>query len=387
MSDEKMLSRTIRIDLIPDVPTEPAPESRKKRVVIATSLRKPTAQSPTRAQVGRDWRYQELLQSIYDATLVAGMDGKILEANIRATDYLLFSREELESMNVLDIISGSDATLISSICGNLENERHTLIQAYCVRKDGTFFPAEIAVNRLRLTDGGLCFFIRDITLRRQAEEMLRTEHNAIQNAGNGIAVVNLDACLEYINPAIEKMWGLDQGEEFFDVPVVRLFSDQAQASKMVAELLNTRSTWTGELVARRKNGSEFFVQVSATRNRNADGELVGIVFSFVDSSDRKRAEEAMREAERNRVVLESLGAACHHLGQPATILQANLELLNIQLAGSDESVQNLIKSSMENMDRLGEILHKLHAVNQYQTSEYLGMGGPGQTDGCRIIKI
>jgi PAS domain-containing protein len=156
---------------------------------------------------------------------------------------------------------------------------------------------------------------------------------------------------------------------------------------MVAELLNARSTWTGELVARRKNGGEFFVQVSATRNRNADGELVGIVFSFVDSSDRKRAEEAMREAERNRVVLESLGAACHHLGQPATILQANLELLNGMLAGADGSVQDLIKSSMENMERLGEILHKLHAVNQYQTSEYLGMGGPGQADVCRIIKI
>ena len=82
------------------------------------------------------------------------------------------------------MISGADQSLIDTLCENLENERFTLIQAYCVRKDGSFFPSEIAVNKLHLESKHLCFFLRDITVRRQAEEMLRTEHNAIQNSGS-----------------------------------------------------------------------------------------------------------------------------------------------------------------------------------------------------------
>ena len=57
----------------------------------------------------------------------------------------------------------------------------------------------------------------------------------------------------------------------------------------------------------------FDVQVSATCNTNSEGQQVGIVLSFQDISDRIRADDAEREAEKRQVMLESFGAACHHL--------------------------------------------------------------------------
>jgi hypothetical protein len=119
------------------------------------------------------------------------------------------------------------------------------------------------------------------------------------------------------------------------------------------------------------DGVAFDVQISAARNRNADGESVGCVFSLVDISDRKRAEDAERELERRRVMLESLGAACHHLGQPATVLLANLGIIQKRWEIDDEVVMELVQGSITAAETLGDILHKLNTVNEYRTTAYL----------------
>jgi PAS domain S-box-containing protein len=382
MPEQEKLSRTIRIDLIPDVPDIPT----KKGVVIATPTQRHRRMTQAWTKDASEDRYNELLQSVYDAALICTLKGKIVDVNVRAIDFLLYSREELLDLNVFDVVSGSDDALLQSLYENLENERFTLISAYCVRKDGTYFPAEISVNKLRLGDTHLSFFVRDITVRRQSEEMLRTEHNAIQNSGNGIAVVDLDAMLEYINPAVAHMWGYDNPDELLGQDVRVLLGKTDAAAKMIAIVLSDHQTWVGELKAPRPGGGEFDVQISAACNRNTEGEPVGIVFSFVDISDRKRAEQAERDAERTRVMLESLGAACHHLGQPATVLLANLGIIQRRMKTDDPILSDLLNSSIEAVESLGEILHKLNTVNEYKTTQYLERV-EGESQENRIIEI
>ena len=173
---DKEFSKTMRIDLIPDVPARPSGNQRQ-RVVFE---RQPGASIPrTPREDGdlEDSHFQRLLQRLYDAALIADVHGRIVDVNVRAEEFLSYSGGELRGMTVSDVISGADESVLRTVSDNLENERHTLIQAYCLRKDGSYFPAEVAVSKLGLGRLHLCFFIRDITIRRQAEEMLITEHN------------------------------------------------------------------------------------------------------------------------------------------------------------------------------------------------------------------
>ena len=377
------LSKTMRIDLIPTAPSEPV-SGTTKRVVVSSVTRKRRSRSDT-AKLVEDSPYQRLLQGVYDAALITDLDGRIVDVNARAVEFLLYDREDLMSRMIFDIISGADSSLIQTLWQNLEDERFTLIQAYCVREDDSMFPAEIAVNKLLLEKMHLCFFLRDITWRRQAEEMLRIEHSAIQNSGNGIAVANLDALLEYANPAVAQMWLYDSPEDLMGAKVRDLLGDPAVADLMIRQLMDSGESWTREARARRKDGTEFHVQVAAACNRNTDGELDGIVLSFVDISDRKRAVEAERELERRRVMLESLGAACHHLGQPATILMGNLSMIRKGVSACDDKVRKLVESSIDATQELGRILHKLNAVNEYKTMQYLGRAEGGEEH--RILEI
>ena len=242
---------------------------------------------------------------------------------------------------------------------------------FCLRRGFDGFLA-VDVTFFELETFGSGFFIRDVTLRRQAEEMLRTEHNAIQNAGNGIAIATKEAKLEYVNPAVLKMWGYDDQNDLLGRDLRNLLTGLPATEEMVQSVLTDHSAWLGELVAKRKDGSEFDIQVSAACNRDTDGEVAGMVVSFVDISDRKRAEEALRQSERQRVMLASVGAACHHLGQPATVIMTNLELIKRMTAElNNDSLKKILSMTNEATDSLAEVLHKLNSVNEFKTVQYL----------------
>ncbi|MBI2439755.1 MAG: response regulator [Lentisphaerae bacterium] len=128
--------------------------------------------------------YQEFLESIYDAVLITDWQGHILDGNARAGEFLRYEVRELCGLAIADIVYGLDEAVLQQIGGNLEHEQFTLIEeAYCRRKDQSLFPAEIATHKLHLgAEKHLCFFIRDITLRKQNEELLQQTRDRLVQA-------------------------------------------------------------------------------------------------------------------------------------------------------------------------------------------------------------
>ena len=170
MSSQDESARTMRIDIRPDFLGESL--ARKKHESTSHG-------SDTTAFIERNWdldrsaEYEKLLQSIYDGVLITDLRGRIVDFNSRAVDFFFRSDTELYGTKVIDLISGADEDLLKSIRKNLEDHRYTLIEAHCLRRDKSMFPAEIAVNKLLLSGvGQLCFFIRDITIRKKEQAAL-----------------------------------------------------------------------------------------------------------------------------------------------------------------------------------------------------------------------
>jgi PAS domain S-box-containing protein len=302
MPNNSPSSKTIRIDLIagaghrPRADQEPHGAASLLRSGLSMKHRLPSS-------VARS-RYQELLQSVYDAALITTVTGSIIDANVRAIEFLLYEKAELCNLGVHDLIAGADQSLMDTLCENLKRERFTLIQAYCLRRDGTSFPAEIAVNKLRLDDLCLCFFIRDTTLRTQAEESLRIEHSAIQNAGNGIVIADLDARLEYANPAFARMLGFERPDDLVGQDMAALFPENPAADELIQSVAREHESRKTEMTVRKTTGEEIYVQVSVACSRNAEGQPDGLVFSFADVTAHRAMEQALRNTQadlENRV--------------------------------------------------------------------------------------
>ena len=249
--------------------------------------------SPVARPMGGE-EFQVLLQSIYDAVFITEPQGQILGANVRAEQFFAAPRAELCKKNVLDWLCGADRGLLDTISGSLEGNRFVLIQALCRRSDDTMFPAEISVVRLPL--GGkthLSFFIRDITLRKESEERLKTGYNALQNAGSGIAVADVEGGLAgYVNPSMLALLGLGTVEEAYEHNFRQFLKEEQLAADMIAAA-QAGDTWTGEMEMKRKDGTPFFAQVGLAPNLNPDGAMTGIVISLVDVTPQRQAQQQL----------------------------------------------------------------------------------------------
>lgn len=279
---------TMRIDIPPEALAAAAAETPARRPPAQPVIKIQRKKTETALLGSSD--FQDLLQNIYDGVLITDLAGHILNTNLRAHQFFQREASELRHLTVYDLISGADQALLPTIWETLQSDRFVLIQAFCPRKDGALFPAEISVNRLRLAGQDyLNFFVRDVTLRKQQEERLRTGFTAIQNASSGIGIADAQAALEYGNPAFLKLVGLPDLAAAQGRNLREFLGDPALAEELLATI-HRGETWFGELEMKPAEGAAFCGQASVTANLNEEGEPIGLVISLLDITPQKRAQ-------------------------------------------------------------------------------------------------
>ncbi len=138
--------------------------------------------------------------------------------------------------------------------------------------------------------------IEDITERKRAEEVLRVKDSAIASSLNAIAIADLQGRLTYVNSAYLRLWGYENEQEVLGKSVLD-FWEEPQRAMQVMQAIQNGGGWVGELVAVRKDGTHLNLYLSASTVLNDDGTPICMMASFVDITDRKRAEEALRRSE------------------------------------------------------------------------------------------
>ena len=344
---------TMRIDLIPEI--SEVPLSERPRTAAATPVAAAPAAAAPEPQVGARGGYGELFQNLYDAAIVTDLQGRIRDVNPRATTTFGHSPAEFTHLTIDRVIAGADTDLVRTLHENLQRQCFTLLQASCTRADGSTFPAEVSVSPLRLSTPHLCFFVRDETVRRQADEMLRTEHNALQNASDAIVVIDQTTKIEYANPATARIWGYRAAGDLVGQPLGTLLLNPDDALAVVEALAGETSETAGVAIARRADGEAFRAEIRAAANRDSDGNVIGAVLSFSDLTERDRVQVAEHETEvvrdglrRVRVLRESFAANVDELSTSLAELAA--------APGADEAMRARVQAAAGNVEAIKSLL-------------------------------
>ena len=295
-SDPNAKSRTMRIDLIPDAGVSAPLESQPRQMIVASR-----GPGMPMARTAGQQSYQELFQSVYDSGIITDLRGRIRDVNRRAVEFFGYPVEAFRQMTIFNVICGASEEMLRSLFENLQKERFTLILACCETSAREQIVCEVAVSQMRLSTPHLCFFVRDVSKRYAAEQMLRTEHNAIQNSSESIVVADLDNVVEYANPATLALWNFHPEADLRGTPIGNLFEKPDELLGILAGLRGETPSWRGELSARRPEGTLFPVFAIASVNRDAEGDILGTTLNFTDRRD-------AIEAERLRASLADISA-------------------------------------------------------------------------------
>ena len=129
---------------------------------------KPAATQTTsliRPQQSQKVLYYQLMNGLYDAILIMGEHGHVIDCNQRVTPTLGYEREEIWDKHISEFVKGITPKIFADMTQALGENRQVLITARCTRKDGSSFLAEVGVSVMELNGRSLVFSIRNIEKR------------------------------------------------------------------------------------------------------------------------------------------------------------------------------------------------------------------------------
>ncbi|THD58592.1 PAS domain-containing hybrid sensor histidine kinase/response regulator [Phenylobacterium sp.] len=274
---------------------------------LASSRRAPESPGHT---PDSEARYRGLLEAAPDAMVVVNPQGEIVLLNVQAENRFGYPRDELIGQRITNIIpAGFAERLIADGLRSPEaasaQQIGTGIELSARRKDGSEFPIEIMLSPLASADGVLVTAaIRDISVRKAAaDELLRTEaryRGLLEAAPDAMVVVNPDGVIVLLNVQAEKQFGYPR-DELIGQRVTNIIPE-GFAERLVADGLRSpeaalaQQIGTGiELSARRKDGSEFPIEIMLSPLESPEGILVTAAIRDIslrrESMDRLHASE------------------------------------------------------------------------------------------------
>ena len=131
--------------------------------------------------------------------------------------------------------------------------------------------------------------------RREMKRDLRIFKTAIESSINAVGITDLEGKLIYVNDSCVKMWGYNSRDEILGKFLPEFFEGDG-VFKTVKEL-REKSVASGEDVGKRKDGSLFFVQFTASMFKDEAGNPSFMFGSFFDITERKQTELALQERE------------------------------------------------------------------------------------------
>ncbi len=260
-------------------------------------------------------KYRHVVERANDGILII-QDGTIKYANRRAEElsgYIFAQTTEAQFINYLhpDEIPKVVERYQRRMAGeDVEPVYETIMR----REDGSDIYVEINAGTISYRgEPADLVFIHDITERKQAEQALRQSEykfrTALESARDGILITSNDGSVVDINRTLLNALGYDSKEQVIGRNSLELLAverSQKQLDGVRREMAQKGHISNVELMGLTRDGRKVPVEVTVSNMTDDEGQPAGSIVVIRDITQRKRAEEALKESEElSRGMLEA----------------------------------------------------------------------------------
>ena len=328
--------------------------------------------------------FRSLLDAAVDAIIVIDHRGRIEQFSLSAERIFGYTAAEVSGRNV-DVLM--PAPYRAEHDAYMERYQHTgearIIgigrEVQARRKDGSVFPCELAVGKVQdVVPPRFIGFIRDITLRKLADERLRRSESELRLAQElaslGNYVVHLDRSEpNYHSPQLRRILGIDAVEE--GLPLTTLLErwvhpgDREKFDEAFSELDSPGNAFDCEYRIVLEDGTTRHLHHIAQVTRDAQGALLKHSGTIHDVTDRRATEDEARQLQerlthfsRLSTMGEMAAGLAHEINQPlaaiATYAQAGQRFVRSPNRDDADVLEALEQINAQAL-RAGEVIRRL----------------------------
>ncbi len=311
--------------------------------------------------------HRQVINSMRDAVIIAGGNGKIKFLNNAACDMYGYSEKDAIGMNASTLVSPNSEVSLEKFLENIDNYGHFFGYSTDLKKDGSTFPAEIQGTNI-MFDGEKCHLavVRDISERMRTREQINRLVTAINTTNDSIAITDTQGVFTYVNAGTVSLLGVKDeyalyGKSTFD------FISPAQRGRAIAamnEVSKKGSIVNREFSIESPEHGTIPVEMCVSLLRNDTNTPVGYVAVTRDISEHKKElshrlklEQELQKSQK----LESLGVLAggiaHDFNNLLGGIYSYIELAKMKITSSQ--ARDYLQKSTHTMKRAKDLTQQL----------------------------
>ena len=305
-------------------------------------------------------RFRAFVEHSSDIIVLLNLEGIITYINPAVERVLGFKPEERIGARGLELIHPDDRKSLIDKFNTFVKDINAPVVRFEMRllhKDGSWRTVEAVESNLVKNNVVEAIIVnyRDITERKRMEEILRDKEQRfrtfVENSSDIIAIFNREGIITYENPAVERSLGLKTEERIGGSIFDRIHPDDLKFASGAFNkfTLNTSSqdinSPVRQIRLRHQDGSWRTFETSGSKLLY-DNIVEAVIINLRDITDRKRAEDELRESEEKyRLIFEYSPLGLLSFDEKGVIINCNDNF--VKIIGS--SREKLIGLNMLNL--------------------------------------
>jgi PAS domain S-box-containing protein len=228
------------------------------------------------------------------------------------------------------------------------------------KKNGELYWESAMISPIVDEKGVITHFVavkEDITARKKSEEIVHLLSHTVESIGECVSITDLHNHIIYANNAFLKTYGYTAQELIGKhIKMVGVYTTVDDEDVLDATF---KGGWQGELINRKKDGTEFPISLSSSAVLDETGKAVALVGVAIDITEQKKLQEQLLQSQKMEAIGRLAGGVAHDYNNMLGVILGYAKMLEAEIptrTSAHRKVKSIITAAERSVNLTKQLL-------------------------------